>query len=79
MLFFDYTQFMIKPALFALLLSALVAVPDNAQQPHSGACYNIADGDARSYCLARVHRERSQCYNIRQPDMRAWCLSEVSK
>lgn len=43
------------------------------------ACYNVGDSDARSYCLARAHREPGQCYNIRRDDMRSMCLAEVRR
>lgn len=45
----------------------------------SGACYNIADADARAYCLARERREVSYCYNIQRADMRSLCMGEVRK
>ena len=45
----------------------------------TGACYNIADSDARTYCLARAHRQPGQCYSIQNPAMRSMCLSEVRK
>lgn len=45
----------------------------------TGACYNIADSDARTYCLARAHREPSMCYSIKAAEIRALCLAEVRK
>jgi len=45
----------------------------------AGACYSIQDSDARTYCLARAHREPAQCYSIQRADLRAQCRAEVSK
>lgn len=50
-----------------------------ANAADSGACYSIQDSDARTYCLARAHREPGQCYSIRRADTRAQCLAEVRK
>ena len=50
-----------------------------AHAAETGACYNIADSDARTYCLARAHREPSMCYSIKAADVRAMCLAEVRK
>jgi len=69
-------------AIAALLLFALAVTlfgPVLAIAADAGACYNISDGDARSYCLARAHRQPDICYTIQRPDMRAQCLAEVSR
>jgi hypothetical protein len=55
----------------ALLLAASLAAAD------ASACYNIADADARTYCLARAHRQPGQCYSIQNPAMRSLCQAEV--
>ena len=57
----------------ALLTNAAPALAN------AGACYNIADGDARSYCLAKQSRQASYCYTIQRHDLRAMCFGEVSK
>jgi hypothetical protein len=62
----------IIPCTAALLLASSLAAADDAS-----ACYNIADADARAYCLARAHRQPAQCYSIRNPAMRSMCLAEV--
>lgn len=48
-----------------------------AQAAETGACYNIGDSDARSYCLARARRDAGTCYTIQRADLRAQCLAEV--
>lgn len=50
-----------------------------AHAADTGACYSIQDSDARTYCLARAHREPGQCYSIKRADTRAQCLAEVRK
>lgn len=55
----------------------LFVLPAHAAE--TGACYNIADSDARTYCLARAHREPSMCYSIKAAETRALCLAEVRK
>ena len=45
----------------------------------ASACYNIADADARTYCLARAHRQPGQCYSIQNAAMRSMCLADVRK
>lgn len=51
----------------------------SARAADASACYNISDADARSYCLARAHREPGTCYTIQRADLRAQCLAEVRK
>jgi len=63
--------------LFALCVSFFG--PIFAFAGDSSACYNVADADARTYCLARAKREPSQCYSIQRPDMRSQCLAEVRR
>lgn len=50
-----------------------------AHAADAGTCYTISDSDARTYCLARAHKEPAQCYSIKQADMRAQCMAEVRK
>lgn len=61
-----------------LAIAALMSTTA-AQASNTSACYNVADSDARTYCLARAHREPGQCYSIRRPDLRAQCLAEVQR
>jgi hypothetical protein len=66
--------------LFVVCLAAPLALfvtPAHAED--AGTCYTINDGDARTYCLARAHRDPSQCYAIQRPDLRAQCRAEVRK
>lgn len=86
MVFFDYTAAMKEKtrrnlmtatlvfALFVCLFGPIVALAAN-----TSACYNVADGDARTYCLARAHREPGQCYSIKRADLRSQCLAEVTR
>ena len=66
---------------FAIIthVAALMLIPQFAMAADASACYNIADADARTYCLARAHRQPGQCYSIQNPAMRSMCLSEVRK
>jgi len=65
---------------FVFCLAALVACSASADTPsQAAACYNIADADARAYCLARAKHEPAQCYNIKSADLRSMCLAEVRK
>lgn len=74
-----------KPKTLRLLISALLIFglavtligPIAALAADSGACYNIGDADARSYCLARARRDSGTCYTIQRADLRAQCLAEV--
>jgi hypothetical protein len=59
--------------------AALLLAPQIAAAADASACYNIADPDARTYCLARVNRQPGQCYNIQNVAMRSMCLAEVRK
>lgn len=86
MLFFDYTDNMtdrirrhltIAALAFALLVTLFG--PIIAFAGDASACYNVADADARSMCLARAHREPGQCYSIQRADLRSQCLAEVRK
>ena len=66
----------------AMLLLALVVTlfgPIVAFAGDTSTCYNVQDGDARTYCLARSKREPAQCYSIQRADMRSQCLAEVRK
>lgn len=74
-LFFSYFGASIAAVVFVLVLAGV----RYAHAAETGACYNIADSDARTYCLARAHREPSMCYSIKSADMRSMCLAEVRK
>lgn len=63
--------------MLAALLACLAA--DYARGENASACYNIADSDARTFCLARAHKEPGQCYSIKRPDLRSQCLAEVRR
>ena len=65
--------------LFLAYAVALVVTPASAYAADAGTCYTISDSDARTYCLARAHKEPAQCYSIKQADMRAQCMAEVRK
>lgn len=60
------------------LLLAFV-LPAAAQASDAGACYAIANADARAFCLARAHRDPGRCYAIQAPDLRSACLAEVRR
>ena len=65
-----------------ILVFALIGAmlwPALAFASDAGACYGIADADARTYCLAKAHKEPGGCYSIQRSDMRAQCLAEVRK
>ena len=64
-------------ALAIFLFGPVIALAGQAAT--ASACYNITDADARTYCLARAHRQPGQCYSIQNPAMRSMCLSEVRK
>lgn len=58
---------------------ALVVTPGVAFAANAGACYNIADSDARTYCIAKARQEPAQCYSIQSAAMRSQCLAEVRR
>ena len=62
--------------LCTLLVGSHAAVAQVTSQS-SSACYTIGNSDARSYCLARAHRDVSYCYSVRDATLRAMCLAEV--
>lgn len=66
---------------FAIIthVAALMLMPQFVMAADASACYNIADADARTYCLARAHRQPGQCYSIQNAAMRSMCLAEVRK
>lgn len=63
----------------AAVIILRMCAPAPAHAADSAACYNVQDADARTYCLARAHREPSQCYSIQRSDLRSQCLAEVRK
>lgn len=62
-----------------MLLMPLALFMAPARATDAGACYNIGDADARTYCLARARKDVSQCYAVQRSDLRAQCLAEVRK
>lgn len=63
-------------------VSALVVAPHSAiagqdRAAQASACYNIQDADARTFCLARAHRDVGRCYSVQRADLRAMCLAEA--
>lgn len=63
-------------AILALLIAAAApAIADNASA--ASACYSISDADARSACLAKVHKDPGRCYAVQAADKRAICIAEV--
>lgn len=79
MIFFEYTGVMRKISALITYAAALLLTPQFALAANVGACYNISDSDARSYCVAKARKDVSQCYNIQQPGLRSLCLSEVAR
>ncbi len=59
-----------------LALAAILQVaPAIAEEASS--CYNIADQDRRTACLARAHKDPGRCYAIRDPQVKAECRAET--
>lgn len=72
----DFTMRSVLPVLFMLLLASPVLANATAA---AGACYSIADADARTLCLARAHKDPGRCYSIADQGLRAQCLAEVRR
>lgn len=68
-----------KTSAFITYLAALLLTPQFALASNAGTCYNIADSDARSYCIAKARKDVSQCYNIQAAALRSMCLVEAGK
>lgn len=72
-----------KKIVLALFAIFYFVAPGHAEvvvvRGDAGACYSIPDADARSFCLARVHRNPGHCYSIKDSGMRAQCFAEVRK
>lgn len=64
---------------FAFTYITIMLVGPHTAMAAAGACYNIGDADARTYCLALERREPGQCYSIQSSDLRARCLAEVRR
>ncbi len=60
-----------------ILAAVFLTLATGARASDASACYNVDDGDARSYCLAKARNEVSQCYDIQRADLRSLCLAEV--
>lgn len=63
-------------AAFFVLVTAMSAARADATAA-AGACYSISNADARTVCLARVHKDPSRCYSVQAADLRTACLAEV--
>jgi len=50
-----------NPFAITTYVVGLMLMPQFAMAADASACYNIADADARTYCLARAHRQPGQC------------------
>lgn len=68
-----------KIFLIALACAWVLLANHGASAAGASACYNVADSDARTYCLARAHREPGQCYSIQRSELRQQCLAEVTR
>lgn len=71
-----------KAALFTAVVIAahaqiLAASPAPDRAAAAGACYVIADPDARALCRAKALREPAHCAAIQKPDLRAQCKAQV--
>lgn len=60
-------------ALAAILQVAPVIADD------ASSCYNIANQDRRTVCLAKAHGDSGRCYAIRDQQLRSECLAETRK
>lgn len=63
----------------AIGLIASFVTAGAASAADAGSCYAISDPDARTWCLAKAHREPSSCYAIQRADIRTQCLAETRK
>ena len=75
----DTFKRMLLVALLCLVAAALIGWLRPALAADAGSCYVIADGDARTYCLARAHGDPGRCYSIMDSGLRSQCLAEVRK
>jgi hypothetical protein len=73
------TKIRLLMLLLALALARVLFCPNVAFASDSGACYVVTDSDARTYCLARAHREVGTCYAIKDAGLRSQCLAEVRR
>lgn len=64
-----------------LLTTAIVGmlVASGAIASDASSCYNIADQDRRTACLAKAHSDPGRCYAIKDQQLRAECRAETSK
>lgn len=62
-----------------LTIIALILASTAAMASDPGACYAIANADARNYCLARARGDASMCYAIHDSAKRSECMAEVRK
>jgi len=59
------------------LAGLLLGLTSAASAADSSSCYNIADADARTYCLALAHNDPGRCYAIQDSALRSRCLAEI--
>lgn len=66
---------------FLAVLAFLLILPlaGRAVAEDASTCYTISDADARTYCLARAHKDPARCYAVQRADLRAQCLAEVRR
>ena len=57
--------------------SLLLCFTSAANAADASSCYNIAEADARTYCLALAHDDPGRCYAIQDSALRSRCLAEV--
>lgn len=70
-------DFAMRSALLVLFLQFAVSSVLADATAAAGACYAIADADARMLCLARAHKDPGRCYGIADQRLRAQCIAEV--
>ncbi|MEL1090145.1 hypothetical protein [Pseudomonas sp. OB66] len=59
------------------LASLVLGLTPAASVADTSSCYNIAEADARTYCLALAHNAPGRCYAIQDSALRSRCLAEV--
>lgn len=66
-----------KRILAVLAAVATIYIVAPARATDAGTCYTISDADARTYCLAKAHKDPGRCYAIQRADLRSQCLAET--
>ena len=72
-----YRDFFTRAMIIVILMLFFFLPALSALASDAGACYNIADSDRRTFCLAKAHKDRSYCNSIKAAEIRAQCLAEV--